>query len=159
MHALKNSKLSITTNMKKMLQAPDCYTDFIINYGAPNKTVSDNAQVYLGRNWITINQKYCIETGLTPPYHQSSNYAEGEGGNQKYWLVKLFHNTPHAPMKYWCYGLDFLNSVSKYISKASLKGRCPAEKVSGETPDISCFCFPWFSPVWYYAPNLDFPTD
>ena len=25
--------------------------------------------------------------------------------------------------------------------------------------DISIFRFPWFSPVWYYAPNLDFPTD
>ena len=84
MHALKNSKLSITTNMKKVSHAPDCYTNFIINYGAPNKTVSDNAQVYLGRNWVTINRKYCIETGLTPPYHQSSNFAEREGGNWKY---------------------------------------------------------------------------
>ena len=50
MYALKNSKLSITTNMKKVSNAPDCYTNFIINYGAPNKTVSNNTQVYLGRN-------------------------------------------------------------------------------------------------------------
>ena len=64
MHALKNSKLSITTNMKKVLQAPDCYTDFIINYGAPNKTVSDNIQAYFDGNWTTINQNYCIETPI-----------------------------------------------------------------------------------------------
>ena len=100
MHALQNSKLSITTNLKKEAQAPDAYTDFIIKYGAPNKTVSDNAQVYLGNAWTKINQKCCIERGRTAPHHQSSNYAEGEGGNQKYWLVKLFHNTPHTPMKY-----------------------------------------------------------
>ena len=31
--------------------------------------------------------------------------------------------------------------------------------VKGETPDISIFGFPWFSLIWFYAPNLDFPTD
>ena len=55
MHALKKSKMSITTNLKKESHAPDAYTDFIINYGAPNKTVSDNAQVYLGSKWTSIN--------------------------------------------------------------------------------------------------------
>lgn len=125
----------------------------------PNQTVSDNAHVYCGRKWITINHKYCIEAVKSPSYHQSSNYDEEEGGNWKYWLVKLFHNTPYAPLKYWYYGLDFLNSVDKFISKVSLNRRCPAEKVSGETPDMSCLCFPWFSPVWYYTPNLDFPTN
>ena len=131
--------MSITTNLKKESHAPDAYTDFIINYGAPNKTVSDNAQVYLGSKWTSINRKFFIQRGKTVPYHQSSNFAENEGGNRKYWLVKLFHNTPHAPKKYWCYGLDFLNQVSKCISKTSLHGRCPSEKVTGETLDISCF--------------------
>ena len=104
-------------------------------------------------------RKYCIERGRTCPHHQSSNYSEGEGGNRKYWLVKLLHLTPHAPPNYWCFGLNFLNTVSKCLSKHSLNGQCPAEMVKGETPDISIFCFPWFSPVWFYAPNLDFPTD
>ena len=159
MHAMKQSKLSITTNLRKECHAPDAYTDFIINYGAPNKTVSDNAQVYLGNKWTTINRKYCIERGQTVPYHQSSNYAENEGGNRKYWLVKLLHNTPHAPLMYWCFAMDFLNSVGKFISKTSLGGKCAAELVKGETPDISCYRFPWFSPIWFYAPNLDFPKD
>ena len=119
--------------------APHAYHDFIIKYGAPNKTVSDNARVYLSKYWTDRNCKYCIECGLTVPYHHSSNFAEGEGGNRKYWLVKLFHYTPHAPIKYWCFGLDFLNSVSKFLSKQSLNGRCPAKKVTGETRDISIF--------------------
>ena len=54
--------------------------------------------------------------------------------------------------------MDFLNTVSKCLSQQSLKNRSATEKLKGETPDISIFCFPWFSPVWYYAPNLDFPT-
>ena len=69
MHALKNSKLSITKNMKTESNAPNFYIDFIIDYGAPNKIVSNNAQVYCCTNWTTINRKYCIETGLTPLYH------------------------------------------------------------------------------------------
>ena len=31
--------------------------------------------------------------------------------------------------------------------------------IKGETPDISIFCFSWFSPVWFYASHLYFPTD
>ena len=96
---------------------PHAYHDFIIKYEARNKTVSDNARVYLSNHWTDINRKFCIERGLTVPYHQSSNFSEGEGGNRKYWLAKLFHLTPHAPLKYWFYGMDFLNSVSKYLSR------------------------------------------
>ena len=55
MHALKTSKLSITCNMRKELMAPHAYHDFIIKYGAPNKTVSDNARVYLSKHWTDIN--------------------------------------------------------------------------------------------------------
>ena len=55
--------------------------------------------------------------------------------------------------------MDFLNSVGKFISKTSLGGKCAAELVKGETPDISCYRFPWFSSIWFYAPNLDFPKD
>ena len=58
--------------------APHAYHDFIITYGAPNTTVSDNARVYLGNHWTNINRKFCIERGLTVPYHQSSNFTEGE---------------------------------------------------------------------------------
>ena len=33
------------------------------------------------------------------------------------------------------------------------------EATYGSTSDISIFCFPWFSPVWYYNPTTDFPED
>ena len=55
--------------------------------------------------------------------------------------------------------MDFLNTISTCLSQQSLKNRSATEKVKGETPDISIFCFPWFSPIWYYTPNLDFPTS
>ena len=78
MHALKTSKLSITCNMRKESMAPHAYHDFIIKYGAPNKTVSDNARVYLGNHWTDINRKFCIERGLTISYIYMRKYCFAE---------------------------------------------------------------------------------
>ena len=91
--------------MKREAQAPEMYEDIIRQYGAPNKCVTDNAKVCLGKRWTSINRRFCIETGLSVPHHQHQNYAEGEGGNLKFKLLKLFHYTPHALIQYWCYGL------------------------------------------------------
>ena len=83
-------------NMKREQNSPNAHQDFIIYNGAPI-FFTDNAQVYHGKLWTAINQKYCIKRGCTVPYHQSSNYTKGKGGNRKYWLVKLLNFTPHAP--------------------------------------------------------------
>ena len=52
-----------------------------------------------------------------------------------------------------------MDQVGSYLSKDTLKGRCPQEKLLGHTPDISKFRFAWFQPVWYYSPTLSFPQD
>jgi len=31
--------------------------------------------------------------------------------------------------------------------------------INGDTPDISIFRFPWFTPIWFYCPTLSFPQD
>ena len=55
--------------------------------------------------------------------------------------------------------MKFLDQVGSYLSKETLKERCPQEKLLGHTPDISKFRFAWFQPVWYYSPTLFFPQD
>lgn len=157
--ALKKCMYSVATPMKSERFVYGAYEDFITNVGAANAVVSDNAQVYKSEKWRDINRKVVTQVRFTVPYHQSSNFAELIGGKYKYGLVKLFHYTPQAPYCYWDFGLEFMSLVEKYLSKRKLKGRCPASNLRGETCDISIFRFPWFSPVWYYAPNLDFPTD
>ena len=129
--AFKDSKFTKAKLMKREAQAPEMYEDIIRQYGAPNKCVTDNAKVCKGKRWTSINRWFCIETGLSVPHHQHQNYAEGEGGNLKFRLLKLFHHTPHAPIQYWCYGLEFLDQVGCYLSKPSLNGRCSSEKVFG----------------------------
>lgn len=75
-------------------QAPEKYEDIIRHIGAANKTVTDNARICTGKRWTSVNRKYCIDTDLSVPYHQHQNYAEGEGGNMKFRILKLFHNAP-----------------------------------------------------------------
>ena len=81
------------------------------------------------------------------------------GGKFKISLCKLFHNTPHAPIKYWCYGASFLDKARRYLSRPSLDGRSGLEQIKGDTAGISIFRFRWFEPLWYYNLALSFPTD
>ena len=157
--ALKKCLFSVATPMKTESNAYDVYTDFIISVGAPNICVSDEARVYTSKRWKSINRKYCISCRYVVPYHQSSNFAELIGGKMKYALAKLFHQTQHAPYKYWCYGLEFVSFVQTHLSRVKLGGQTPYARLKGVTPDISIFRFPWFAAVWFYAPTLDFPVD
>ena len=90
---------------------------------------------------------------------QQQNYAEGERGNFKHTLMKLFHNTLHAPNDYRCYSASFLDTVQHQLSKSLIDNWTAMEATYGNTCDISIFCFPWFSLVWYYNPTMAFPED
>ena len=76
--------------MRRKSQAPESYEDVIRHHGAPNRTVTDNAKELICHKWTSINWKYCIESGFTVPHHQHQNYAEGQGGNFKLHLIKLY---------------------------------------------------------------------
>jgi hypothetical protein len=159
MFALKQSKVEFIKLMKKEAQAPEMYQDVIRDHGAPNRTVTDNAQVMTGTKWTAINRSYCIESGFTVPHHQHQNYAELQGGNFKLATIKLYHYTPWAPLIYWCYATQYLDMVRRSLSRNTLNWRTGHEAMNGDTPDISIFRFRWFAPVWYYAPSSSFPSS
>ena len=71
MFALKRSMYSQAVPMKAERYVYDAYRDFIVNVGAPVKTVSDNARVYTSQKWKDINRTYLIQQGFTIAYHQS----------------------------------------------------------------------------------------
>ena len=159
MFALKLSKVEFIKLMKKESNAPEMYQDIIRTHKGPNKLVTDNAQTMTGIKWTGINRSYCIESGVIVPHHQHQNYAELKGGNFKLATIKLFHETPWAPLSYWCYGAEYLDLVRRHLSRAALNGRTGFEAMNGDTPDISIFRFPWFAPVWFYSPSVSFPSD
>ena len=55
------------------------------------------------------------DTVLSVLHHQHQNYSEGDVGSLKFKLLKLFHNTPYAPIKYWFYGSELLDQVAIYL--------------------------------------------
>ena len=127
--------------MKREANAPEAYEDVIRSVGAPNKTMTDNTIALTGLRWTNINRKCYIETGLIIPHHQHQNYAEGIGGCFKLAVIKLFYNTPHAPLSYWCFTASFLDKTRRYLSKSSLNGRTVFQLIKGETGDINIFRF------------------
>ena len=58
--ALKKCMFSVATPIRTESNVYDAYNDFIINVGAPNICVSDDAKVYLSDQWKSINRKYCV---------------------------------------------------------------------------------------------------
>ena len=155
----KKSKYNVVKLMKRESQVPTAYEDCVIEHGAPNRVVTDNAKALTSNRFRNISRKYCISVGNTVPYAQHQNYAEGEGGNFKFAVRKCMHYTPHAPIEYWCYCATFLDKVRRHLAKAALDHQSAITRVDGNTNDISVFRFPWFSPVWYYDPLTSFPHD
>ena len=159
MFAFKNSKFDRLSLMHKGSSAPESYEDCIRAVGSLNKPVIENSQVLTGTKWTNISRRYFIDTGLTVPKHQHQNYCEQVGGNVKFSVLKLFHNTPHAPVSYWYYAASFLDKTRRYISHPSIGNRSGYEVIKGETGDISIFRFYWFEPIWFYNPQSSFSKD
>ena len=137
----KRFKYEKVTLMCREFQVPDAYENVIRSVGDHNKTVTNNARVLTGSRWKSINWRYYTSTGLTVPLHQHQNYCEMTGGKFKISLCKLFHNTPHVPITYWCYAVSFLDKVRYYLSRPSLGDRSGLEQIKGDTADISIFRF------------------
>lgn len=96
------------------------YKDTIKSIGAPNKTVTDNAQVLTGTKCISINYKYFIETSLTIPHRQHQYHSEDVCGNIKFAILILSHNVPHAPYYYWYFAASFLEKAHRFLSQSTL---------------------------------------
>ena len=155
----KYSKYNVMKLLRREATVSVAYEDTIIEHGAPSKIITDNAKSLTSNKFKDVSRKYCIKTGNSVPHSQHQNFAEGEGGNFKFAVQKLLHNTPHAPKVYWCFAAGFTDKVRRHLSKQSLNGRSAIEKMNGSTTDISIFRFPWFSAVWFYDPLTSFPKD
>lgn len=159
MFSLKECGHDVPYLIRKESQASSKLADYIREVGAPRALVNDNAKTMTGESWMNICRRFCIETHNSEAYHQNQNLAERRGGMLKHAIIKLYHNSPHAPIEFWCYALEYLALVRGCLSRKSLGWRPSEELLYGETLDISAFCFPWFSPIWYYDPHQLFPKD
>ena len=109
--AYKQSKYARPVSMKREANDLSVYEDVIRSVGAPNKTVTYNAEILIGETLTNRNRRYFINTGLTVTHHQHQKYCEGVGGNFKFSVIKPFHNNSFSPLSYWCYAARFLDNI------------------------------------------------
>ena len=109
--SLQTAKLDKIFLMRRKSQSADTYWDFIRMVGAPNKCITDNAKEFKCQDWMRVNRLHCITVGYSEVKHQNHNLAERRGGDLKMAVLKLFNNTPTAPLRYWCYALEFITFV------------------------------------------------
>ena len=131
--AYKYFKFERIDLIKREANTPEAYEDVIRSVGAPKKTITGNAAVITGLQWTSINRRYCIETGLTISHYQHQKYAEDIGACFKLSVIKLFHNTHHAPFVYWCFAASFPDKTRGFLSKSSLNGRIGYQLIKKET--------------------------
>ena len=134
-------------------EAGDALRQFINEYGRPEKLTFDGSQEQCGRKteFMANVRKYVIDHHITEPYRPNHNFAEGviREVRKKWFRVMVQKN---VPQRLWDYGLQWVCDIQNRTSNSArgLDGRCPLERVTGETVDISEYLdFGFYDWVWY----------
>ncbi|KAI2511667.1 Reverse transcriptase (RNA-dependent DNA polymerase) [Fragilaria crotonensis] len=133
--------------------AGDALRQFISEFGRPEKLTFDGSQEQCGRKteFMRNVRKYSIDFHVTEPHRPNHNFAEGviREIRKKWFRVMVRKN---IPQRLWDYGLQWVCDIQNRTSNSSrgLDGRCPLERVTGETVDISEYLdFGFYDWVWY----------
>ncbi len=113
----------------------------------------DGSQEQCGRKteFMTNIRIYSIDHHVTEPHRPNHNFAEGviREVRQKWFRVMVRKNVPH---RLWDYGLQWVCDIQNRTSNSArgLDGRCPLERLTGETVDISeNLDFGFYDWVWF----------
>ena len=133
--------------------AGDALRQFVNEYGRPEKLTYDGSQEQNGpkTEFMANVRKYSINHHTTEPYRPNHNFAEGviREVRRKWFRVMVRKN---VPQRLWDYGLLWVCDIQNRTSNSSrgLDGRCPLERITGETVDISEYLdFGFYDWVWY----------
>jgi hypothetical protein len=100
----------------------------------------DGSKEQCGPNteFMTNVRRYSINFHITEPYRPNHNFTEGviREVRKKSFRIMVRRN---VPQRLWDYGLQWVCDIQNRTSNSSrgLDGRCPLERVTGETVDIS----------------------
>ena len=133
--------------------AGDALRQFINEYGRPEKLTFDGSQEQCGRKteFMANIRKYSIDYHVTEPYRPNHNFAEGVIREiRKKWFRVMVRKS--VPQRLWDYGLQWVCDIQNRTANSArgLMGRCPLERVTGETVDISEYLdFGFYDWVWF----------
>lgn len=133
--------------------------DVIRDRGAPERLISDRAQVEIGRHVQDILRTYMIGDWQSEPHCQHQNPAE-----RRYQVAKRLTNTilnrTGAPASMWLLALQYAATILNLSATQSLQWRIPLAVLTGQTPDTSLLLqFRFWDPVWFQHVAPSFPSD
>jgi hypothetical protein len=137
----------------KKSAAGESLRQFIHDFGRPEKLTYDGSLEQNGpkTEFMSNVKKYAINHHTTEPYRPNHNFAEGviREVRRKWFRVMVRKAVPH---RLWDYGLQWVCDIQNRTSNSArgLEGRCPLERVTGETVDISEYLdFGFYDWVWF----------
>jgi hypothetical protein len=133
--------------------AGDALRQFINENGRPEKLTFDGSQEQCGRKteFMKSIRKYCISHRVTEPYRPNHNFVEGviREVRKKRFRVMVRKS---VPQRLWELRLLWVCDIQNRTSNSAqgLNNRCPLEKITGETIDISEYLdFGFYDWVWF----------
>ena len=114
--------------------------------GVPGWLISDGALEQRTRHWQEVVRDYQIRQTLTEPYSPWQNRAEGSIKAVKRG-IRRFMQSEGSPKRTWCFCGEWYAGTRRLTAHdtPALHGRVPAERVGGDTPDISMYVqFSWY---------------
>ena len=134
--------------------AGDSLRQFINEFGRPEKLTFDGSQEQCGRKteFMANVRKYSIDHHITEPYRPNHNFAEGVivPEVKRNWYRVMIRKS--VPQRLLDFGMQWVCDLQNRTSNSArgLEGRCPLERITGETVDISEYLdFGFYDWVWY----------
>ena len=132
--------------------------DNIRDRGAPNKLISDRAQVEISKKVQDILRSLFIGSWQSEPHQQHQNPAERRYQTVKNTANRIMDRTG-APAYTWLLCLLYVCFLLNYTFCASVGG-IPMSNLTGSTVDISVLLRFWFwQKVYYMKDDSDFPSS
>jgi hypothetical protein len=147
--------------MKGKGEAPDALMKVIRNVGIMKDLVSDGAPEETRGRWEETVNEFRIRQKRSEPYSQWQNRAESSIREIKKGIKRATRRA-NSPMRLWDYCGEWVAAIRRLTAHPipSLNDRVPAERIEGNTPDISEYAqFDWYEHVWYIDPSVQFPED
>ena len=144
--------------MKKESHSFEALQDFGRKIGLPRSIKTDNAASETGEKWTKWCRENLVDTSFTEPHSPWQNFSEqgvGAIGRMVSRCMRRF-NVP-LDRHHWCQ--KWCVDVRNHLASRKLKWRTPAEKLTGNTPDISMFRFHFWQMIEYYNPMVKQPND
>ena len=150
------SDLSAGYPIKEEKQIASTLQDFIREWGAPLRLISNQAKSQMHKNVINILRHFYVGWWFSEAYHQWQNKAENKMGHVKR-TTKGLMDRYAIPAVLWLlivlYVIDLLNHLAGSDGSSP-----PLTKVTGQPTDISAFLtfHPW--ELVYYAIDDHYPS-